>query len=147
MNLAVNARDAMPGGGRLDDQERERGARRRRAAALWGAAPGEYVVLEVSDTGTGMDADLIERAFEPFFTTKAVGHGTGLGLSTVFGIVKQSDGYIKAESALGAGTTFTIYLPRNETPVQRRPAAAPPVDERRRRDDPRRRGRADRQRH
>ena len=126
MNLAVNARDAMPGGGRLTIRTRNVELGHDAAAALWGAPPGEYVVLEVSDTGTGMDADLIEHAFEPFFTTKPIGHGTGLGLSSVFGIVKQSDGYIKAESVIGDSTTFTIYLPHNETPVRSRPVAAAP---------------------
>ncbi|MDX6399238.1 MAG: two-component system, cell cycle sensor histidine kinase and response regulator CckA, partial [Gaiellaceae bacterium] len=124
MNLAVNAREAMSPGGRLTIRTRNVFLDEAAGAELWGAPAGEYVVLEVADTGTGMNEETLDHLFEPFFTTKAVGGGTGLGLSTVFGIVKQSEGYIKAESTIDAGTTFTIYLPRNETATQRRPTLA-----------------------
>ncbi len=114
VNLAVNSRDAMPVGGTLtiktatadfdeDDEEKnpEMGA-------------GSYVMIRMEDTGCGMDGETMEHIFEPFFTTKDVGKGTGLGLSTVYGIIKQSGGYIYAESTIGRGTSFTIYLPRIE---------------------------------
>jgi len=110
MNLAVNARDAMPGGGTMTMSTRNAVIQgENRPANL---PPGDYVVMEVGDTGMGMSPEVQARIFEPFFTTKAPGQGTGLGLATCYGIVKQSGGEIAVQSRLGAGTTFQIYLPR-----------------------------------
>ena len=116
MNLVVNAKDAMPSGGRIliQTSEEELDTLRREHSLI---EPGPYVLLSVSDTGAGMDKDTQSHIFEPFFTTKEQGKGTGLGLSTVYGIVKQSGGYIFANSELGAGTTFRIYLPRVSDPA------------------------------
>ncbi|NIP80653.1 MAG: hybrid sensor histidine kinase/response regulator, partial [Gemmatimonadetes bacterium] len=128
MNLAINARDAMPDGGELVlrtsnapiDEEQSR-------RFPFPFEPGEYVRLDVEDTGVGMDADTQTRIFEPFFTTKPKGEGTGLGLATVYGIVKQSGGYIDVCSVPGDGATFSIFLPRVAERAEAAPAVGAPV--------------------
>lgn len=122
MNLAANARDAMPTGGRLTITTRNLEIERDLPAENATVKPGSYVVVEVADTGTGMDSRTRDRIFEPFFTTKGKGKGTGLGLSTVYGIVSQSGGCISVDSRPGEGTSFTIYFPRAAA-GEARPAA------------------------
>jgi signal transduction histidine kinase/CheY-like chemotaxis protein len=112
MNLVVNARDAMPDGGRLRIEARAETVTAPRPLSSGALPPGDYAVLSVSDSGTGMDEDVQSRIFDPFFTTKTDGRGSGLGLSIVYGIVQQSGGGIAVTSAPGQGTRFDIYLPR-----------------------------------
>ncbi len=119
LNLCLNARDAMPGGGQLKIEARNRTFDRAEAVSR-DMAPGDYVKICVSDTGTGMPPEIISRAFDPFFTTKPLGTGTGLGLSMVYGFVRQSGGQVRIQSVLGGGTSVCIDLPRSD-------AVAPPA--------------------
>jgi two-component system cell cycle sensor histidine kinase/response regulator CckA len=126
LNLAVNARDAMPRGGRLEMRTRNVTLTAADAAPYpYPVVPGDYAEVTVTDDGVGIPPALLPQLFEPFVTTKEVGKGTGLGLSTVYGIVKQSGGYVWVESTPGAGTAFRVLLPRAAPAEDAKPAPAP----------------------
>jgi CheY-like chemotaxis protein len=124
MNLAVNARDAMPYGGQLEISTRTAEVATGAHYQVRDRPAGQYVLLTVADSGVGMDDETMQHLFEPFFTTKGQGKGTGLGMATVYGIVKQSRGWIDVESRPGSGTTVKIFLPRTDAPVVREKAPA-----------------------
>jgi two-component system, cell cycle sensor histidine kinase and response regulator CckA len=128
MNLTVNARDAMPHGGRLAIETRNVDVDAAQARRHMEGRAGSFVALRVTDTGVGMDEETRRHLFEPFFTTKGVGQGTGLGLATVYGILQQSDGWVRVESVVGRGTTFEVLLPRVDAPLAASlPATAGPA--------------------
>ncbi len=129
LNLAVNARDALPGGGRLVVETANCRIASAADAMRADVPTGEYVLITVADNGGGMPPEVIAKAFDPFFTTKKVGQGTGLGLSQVYGFVRQSAGHVKIHSSLGKGTTVALYLPRREGEIDAGPST-PPADSR-----------------
>ncbi len=117
MNLVVNARDAMPDGGPIEIRVRPKAVKAELERDRAKVPPGDYIVVEISDRGQGIDPDKLPKIFEPFFTTKKIGEGTGLGLSTAYGIVKQTGGFIFAESEVGKGTRFTLFFPAHRRPA------------------------------
>jgi CheY-like chemotaxis protein len=117
VNLCVNARDAMPLGGTLSLSARQRHVDRQQARAHPGVTPGDFVELEVADTGLGMAAEMMDRIFEPFFTTKKLGQGTGLGLSTALGIVRSHGGFMEVTSAVSKGSAFRVFFPAVHNPM------------------------------
>ena len=119
LNLGINARDAMPQGGKLTIQTANRRIGRQRAARYEDASPGDYVMLAVTDSGAGMAPDVVERAFDPFFTTKEMGRGSGLGLSMIYGFCRQSGGFATIDSKHGTGTTVSLYLPATDEVEER----------------------------
>jgi two-component system, cell cycle sensor histidine kinase and response regulator CckA len=124
VNLAVNARDAMPDGGKLTVRTVNVTSEESGRLTYKGMPAADYVRIDVADTGTGIAADIVDKIFEPFFSTKEVGKGTGLGLSTVYGIVKQTGGFIYVDSEAGEGTSFHIFLPRHHPELEVQPDAA-----------------------
>jgi PAS domain S-box-containing protein len=118
LNLVINARDAMPEGGQLTVETTNSQLDDTYTRSFEGLEPGDYVVLSVSDTGTGMPPDVVAKAFDPFFTTKPIGQGTGLGLSMIYGFAKQSGGHVRIYSEVGQGTSVRLYLPRHKEPLQ-----------------------------
>jgi two-component system cell cycle sensor histidine kinase/response regulator CckA len=127
VNLAVNAGHAMPNGGKLTIRTANVTAEESRRFTYKGMPAADYVLVEASDTGTGIPPEIIDKIFEPFFTTKQVGEGTGLGLSTVYGIIKQTGGFVYPESEVGKGTTFRIFLPRHTAAVEEASAPKTPA--------------------
>src|SRR5215212_5738604 len=125
VNLAVNARDAMPDGGKLTVRTSNLTTDESALLSYKGMPPAEYVRIDITDTGTGIPADIVDKIFEPFFSTKEVGKGTGLGLSTVYGIVKQTGGFIYVDTKAEKGTSFHIFLPRHHPEQEVQPEAAP----------------------
>src|SRR5262249_18075533 len=124
LNLSLNARDAMPHGGRLIIETANVTADEGAAAAIKGLKAGDFIRLSISDTGTGIAPEVLEKVFEPFFTTKGTGRGTGLGLSTIYGFATQSGGTVTIYSEVGKGTTVHLYLPRAEAKAEGAAAAA-----------------------
>jgi CheY-like chemotaxis protein len=136
MNLAVNARDAMPDGGKLSLSTDLATIAMTETGAHPSGREGEFVVLTVTDTGCGMEQRTLDRIFEPFFTTKPIGRGTGLGLSTVYGIVRQHEGWIEVQSRPGQGTTFRVFLPAGQQPPEPEPPPAAPISQHHQPTDP-----------
>ena len=124
VNLAVNARDAMPDGGTLTVKTLNVTSDESAQMSYKGMPAADYVRIDVADTGTGIPAEIVDKIFEPFFSTKEVGKGTGLGLSTVYGIVKQTGGFVYVDSEAGRGTTFRIFLPRHRPELETQPEPA-----------------------